>query len=197
MFGLPKSLVYAAELVCVFMGAKQISMVQYDSPNELQWKFPLVHDIIKRLAIALQQRPQLDLHLSITKYRENRSLILSRRTNAQLVELLRPLGQAQALHIVPFPDEPNFDYKQQIFNSYWNGLILGYPVPFIQSYCLSLTNELSDDDIESEGNRAQQAATDYFRRIVEEGPSNSWPHPIGLAEANPDILEDYMEASNL
>ena len=38
-----RPLVYAAELVCLLIGAKGVVMLQYDTPSEHQWKFPAVH----------------------------------------------------------------------------------------------------------------------------------------------------------
>ena len=199
---IPKSFVYAAELVCVLAGAKQVAMIQYDSPNEMQWKFPLVPEISSLVVTSLRHRPELDLHVSENSYREEyHTLLISRRAAAVLGGLLRPPGKAQALHLLPFPDDPDFSgdtekiYRHQVFNSWWNGLILGYPVHFIRTYCSGITHEIDDVAIQEEGKRAEQAASDYFRRYATEGPSNALPIEIGFKEGHRDILDDVIETA--
>jgi len=44
--GLPPQFVYAAEILCVFMGHKLAVMVQVDSVSESQTKFPLVNELM-------------------------------------------------------------------------------------------------------------------------------------------------------
>ena len=41
--------------------------------------------------------------------------------------------QAQALHPLPYPDseKPEPDWRKQIYNAWWNGVILGYPEYFV------------------------------------------------------------------
>ena len=138
--------------------------------------------------------------MSENSYREEyRTLLISRRAAAVLGGLLRPSGQAQALHLLPFPDDPEFVgdtelvYRQQVFNSWWNGLILGYPVHFIRSYCSGITHEIDEVAILEEGKRAEQAAGDYFRRYATEGPSIALPREIGFSEGHRDILDEVIK----
>lgn len=72
-----------------------------------------------------------------------------RKNRKNLVDALLPYNQAQALHPVPYPNESEGgedlrrDWEAQIFNSFVNGIILGYPQHFVQNYCESFHNGLS------------------------------------------------------
>ena len=41
-------------------------------------------------------------------------------------------------------DDPSLneqEYRKQIYNSFWNGNLLGYPVRFVESYCRDFHND--------------------------------------------------------
>lgn len=48
---LPQPLIYAAEIICLLKGMKPVVMIQYKSPSEHQWKFPLVRDLIASITL--------------------------------------------------------------------------------------------------------------------------------------------------
>ena len=91
-----------------------------------------------------------------------------------MLHLLRPNQTAQALHIVPFPSEAgegegnavkmNIILREQIYNSWWNGYLLGYPVRFVDSYLRSFHTKLSAEGIGQEIQRAQRDVEKYFQQ---------------------------------
>lgn len=154
---LPASLVYAAEFVCVLIGSKPAVMIQYDSSSDEQWKFPLMNELTNNLMKIIIEHNVTSpntypLHYRTTYYKEAGTLIVYRKSREYLVDALRPFGNVvQALHPMPYPDNTSEDklqkdYKEQIYNAWWNGYILGYPQRFIDSYCLDFHNPLSRDD---------------------------------------------------
>lgn len=50
-------------------------------------------------------------------------------------------------------DDPSLneqEYREQIYNSYWNGNLLGYPARFVESYCRDFHNEHIDIKLKEE-----------------------------------------------
>ena len=96
--------------------------------------------------------------------------IIYRTKERDFLNLLVPNNTAQALHIVPFPSEARDDdaakmdeiLREQIYNSYWNGFLLGYPVRFVESYLRSFHTNLSQEGIAQEMHRAQRDVQRYF-----------------------------------
>ena len=150
---LPSPLVYAAEIVCLLMGAKPVVMIQYTTPSEHQWKFPLVQSLVRVIAANIYAAEHTEdkvapaLGMRIFSYRDDKSLILFRGNREYLVDALMPRNQSQALHPTPYPDESGpmvqEEYRLQVYNSYWNGFVLGYPLGFVNVYCEDFHNPLS------------------------------------------------------
>ena len=82
-------------------------------------------------------------------------------------------GQAQALHIAPYPDSNESDpiktrqvYREQIYNSWWNGYLLGYPEHFIDSYCFTFYNEqMSLEEKQEQVRLAKRDTKAYFKTM--------------------------------
>ena len=96
---LPSPLVYAAEIVCLLMGAKPVVMIQYATPSEHQWKFPLVQQLVRAIAATVLTSGIKDysdddsppeLGIRIFSYRNDKSLILFRKNRKYLVDALIP-----------------------------------------------------------------------------------------------------------
>jgi hypothetical protein len=109
------------------------------------------------------------VHYQINTYGSDQTLLFYRQTTEPLLHLLLPHHTAQALHIVPYPSEGDGSQesqerilKEQIFNSWWNGYLLGYPDFMIDSYCHSFHSELSDEDKRREALRAKTFTLNYF-----------------------------------
>ena len=102
---LPQALIYAAEILCVLVGAKPAVMVQYTSPTELQHKFPLVAELSRGVVTAATLLPDgaWDVGYSVDKYRADETLVIFRSQLSALHDALLPRGQAQALHPIPYP----------------------------------------------------------------------------------------------
>jgi hypothetical protein len=188
--------------------------IQYTSSSDHQWKFPLVAQLSKAI-MAGQHAGAADtsasagipsgtsaglselsrVNTSINVYmQKDETLLISRKDTAHIPDLLRPKGTAQALHIVPYPSEagdnpsPNAMQEileKQIFNSYWNGVVLGYPEHFIDSYCRSFHTSLTPDKIEGQKNLAKIKVNEYFRT---HGLKKT---PIALG-SGPNILTDSL-----
>ena len=133
-----------------------------------------------------------DINFHVNKYHNDESLILYRKHRRHLADSLKPFHrQAQALHIVPYPnhyatdekaeeEENNDSYEggrktkkreeyyikkaneEQIYNSWWNGYVLGYPEQFIDSYCRTFHNELSEESKIKLSHRAKRDIMVYF-----------------------------------
>jgi hypothetical protein len=163
---LPRALVYAAEIVCVLMGSKPMAMIQYLTPSDHQWKFPLVQKLaMKILSTKLTHPDLIDVNATITTLGKDKTLILHRSNRKYLVDLLLPLGEAQALHPGPYLDHNNLRYsqQQQIYNAWWNGFILGYPTSFIDSYCMTFQSDLNREERMEQIANAKANAERYFR----------------------------------
>jgi hypothetical protein len=101
--------------------------------------------------VRLHENFDLDYH--INTYHEDVTLIIFNKNQRRLAESLKPYKGAQALHIAPYPEnspgnvsENKRIYEQQVYNSWWNGLVLGYPQHVVEHYCLDLYVELSQEE---------------------------------------------------
>jgi hypothetical protein len=89
-----------------------------------------------------------------------------------MLDLILPNNTAQALHIVPFPseagegDNAKMDrvLREQIYNSWWNGYLLGYPIRFINSYLTGFHTKLGPGAIQEEMQRAQSDVGEHFAK---------------------------------
>ena len=77
------------------------------------------------------------------------------------------------MHIVPYPPaveefgQSSVDaaHAEQVHNSYFNGIILGYPQRFVETYCKDLPNKLN----ESQLRRALNAGKDEVASVIQSG----------------------------
>eukprot|EP00981_Chlorochromonas_danica_P002144 scaffold428_cov168-Ochromonas_danica.AAC.9 len=150
---MPQVLVYAGELLCLIAGGKPVVMVQYTSPTDHQWKFPLVEKLTRGIVAAKEVFGE-SLGIDYTTfYSGQEETVIFYRTNRRyLVDLLRPYHEAQALHLLPIVDvsntliDHNAGWREQIYNAAWNGLVLGYPSYFVSSYCNDFPNSLTTEE---------------------------------------------------
>lgn len=171
---LPKALVYAAEIMCVLMGAKPLTLIQYTTPNDHQWKHPLVRELSTAIVKSkLLLGDQLDVEFRIAKYSRDETLVFYRKSREYIYESLLPQHQAQALHPAPYPDSknPRPDEEKQIFYAWWNGFVLGYPEHFIDSYCRSFHNGLTEDERDQQSIVAKKDVKEYFTKLSIQNPS--------------------------
>jgi hypothetical protein len=104
------------------------------------------------------------------KYFSDETVVIYRLNRSYLVDQLLPRNTSQALHIVPYPSEVVDNDKirmekilqDQIYNSWWNGYLLGYPDYFIDSYCFSFHTTLSRGQIEQQVRRAKSDVHKFF-----------------------------------
>lgn len=150
---IPEPLVYAAEIVCVLMGYKPVAMVQYTSPSDDQTVYPLVRQLCDHIvALGELLGDAFPVRWRVFKFLEkatglvHESLILYRSNRKNLVDALIPRGDvAQALHILPFlagAENRTRVLEEQIYNSYWNGMVLGYPPNMVEAYITSFHSDL-------------------------------------------------------
>jgi hypothetical protein len=187
---LPRSLVYAAEILCVLLGAKPVTMIQYESSSDMQWKFPLVNDLSSNIiSLKALLGPQFEFDYRVNIYKDAETLIIFRKSREYLVNALVPFNQSQALHPMPYPnnDNPIPDWKLQIYNSWWNGYVLGYPERFIDSYCQSFHNGLDIDLKNIEIKNAKKDVKKYFNKGI-----NKKVTEINFG-TDPSISEDYFK----
>ena len=122
-------------------------MIQFTSSSDHQWKFPLVTELSQAILHAkVFLGKEFDIDYRINVYREAETLIFYRTHRKYLADYLVPYNQSQALHPMPYPDDNNPipDWEKQIYNSWWNGFVLGYPKRFIDSYCERFHNGLPE-----------------------------------------------------
>lgn len=116
------------------------------SPSESQWKFPLVRELSQAIVATKNLLGDaLDVKYEVFKYNKDESLIIYRTNRTWVADNLAPCcKQAQALHPLPYPDTSRLfeDNKLQIYYAAWNGLLLGYPDYFVESYCETFHNSL-------------------------------------------------------
>lgn len=55
-------------------------------------------------------------------------------------------------------------WSTQVYNSWWNGYLLGYPERFVDSYCRDLTSELNSTIVESQIEAARRDAIAFLGR---------------------------------
>lgn len=135
--------------ICTFTNFRSVSQIQYTTSSDHQWKFPLVQELVRAIIAAkVQLGGALDLSYETFRYRSDETLIVYRTGRKYLVDNLLPHHQAQALHPVPYPEESRLqeDEREQIYNSAWNGFVLGYPGFFVESYCETFHNGLSVEE---------------------------------------------------
>ena len=80
----------------------------------------------------------------------------------------------QALHIVPYPpsedefgiESVNAAHEEQVHNSYFNGIVLGYPQRFVETYCKDLPNKLSESQLRRGLNAGKAAITEALNSGV-------------------------------
>lgn len=166
---IPQALIYAAEILCTVVGSKPVVLIQYTSPSDHQWKFPLVQELsqallllhslkaeVKKLPSPLTPHDRLikslNLETATFVYRADETLVFYHKDALPLVRALLPKNVTQALHPLPYElaedaseAEKEKNWKEQIFNAAWNGLILGYPHYFIQRYCEEYHNPLTSE----------------------------------------------------
>lgn len=162
---IPDPLVYAAEILCLLIGSKPVTMIQFTSSTDQQWKFPLVTELSQAILHAKAfVGDKFDIDYRIHEYRDAETLILYRRHRSYLVDYLLPFNKSQALHPMPYPDNDNplSDWKKQIYNSWWNGYVLGYPSRFVDSYCESFHNGLQYEDKKIQINKAKIDVKKHF-----------------------------------
>lgn len=76
----------------------------------------------------------------------------------------------QALHIVPYPPPAaefgiasvNAAHEEQVHNSFFNGVILGYPRRFVDAYCKDLPNKLSEGQFLRGINAAKESVASFI-----------------------------------
>ena len=178
---MPAPFVYAAEIICVLIGSKPIVMIQVSSSSDHQLKFPLVKFLSHRIVNSVKQIPDFPLGYFKSIYHSDETLVIFNKKQALLAELLVPYRQAQALHIAPYPDDPADNdriFEIQIYNSWWNGFVLGYPERFIDSYCLDFHNEIST----IERGRLMRNAKSDILSVFSEYNLTAAPIQIGLNE---------------
>ena len=162
---IPDPLVYAAEILCLLIGSKPATMIQFTSTTDHQWKFPLVTELSQAIIYAKTlMGDKFDIDYRIHEYRESETLIFYRRHRSYLVDYLLPVNQSQALHPMPYPDSDNPapDWEKQIYNSWWNGYVLGYPSRFVDSYCESFHNGLELENKKIQINKAKNDVKKHF-----------------------------------
>lgn len=87
---IPQSLVYAGELMCLLAGGKPLVMVQYTSPSDHQWKFPLVQKLTRGIVAAKEVLgDRLDIGYTVFSYGSEETLVLYRSSRKHLMESLR------------------------------------------------------------------------------------------------------------
>lgn len=122
----------------------------------------------------------LDLDYEVFRYRNDETLIIYRSGKKYLAGHLLPHKQAQALHPVPYPDDSRLlkDEREQIYNSAWNGFVLGYPGFFVESYCESFHNSLSLE----EKRRQLTLAEHHFQQAMLKGKHPTPVIKLGSSE---------------
>lgn len=149
--------------------------IQYTTTADHQWKFPLVLELTQSI---LAGRLLLDplasaIDVQYNTYQVTSETVIFYRTKQRpMLDLILPNNTAQALHIVPFPSEAGEGdaakmdavLREQIYNSWWNGYLLGYPTRFIDSYLTSFHTKLSAGAIQEEVQRAQRDVRSHFQK---------------------------------
>jgi len=174
---LPEPFIYAAEIACVLKGTKPVAMVQITSPSEDQTVYPFVRELCEHIVTmrAMLGPEQFPVDWRVFKYTypatgvDHETLMVYRTTRVNLLNAMRPDGDvAQALHILPFPTNDDAqqrekDLREQLFLSYWNGKMLGYPDNMIEVYIRDFNTELPQAARNEEIQRGRTAVDAFFR----------------------------------
>lgn len=165
---IPQALLYAGEFLCVLIGSKPIVLMQYTTPSEHQWKFPLVQELSQQLVAmhaAWRDSETFPFRWAVFKYFNDETLVVYHRDAAIRVHALLPVNQTQALHPAPYEPPAGASerqredfHREQIYNAAWNGLMLGYPSFFVLRYCEEFHNPL---DVVLKEEEYQKALRDY------------------------------------
>lgn len=190
---MPQQLVYLAELVCVLIGSKPFTMIQFSSTgDDHQWKFPLTLRLARKIIAYASTDPTCLIGFEKFAYKSDETLVVFHKNSQHLIYQLLPYRNAQALHIAPYPDskasiaENMPIYETQVYNSWWNGVVLGYPERFIEGYCKGMISELSAERKVEVTALARSDVAAHFRRI------GSKPAVIGLGQ-NPEIDRRFWD----
>ena len=108
-----------------------------------------------------------DVEIAKYKYRKDESLVLYRKNRTYVAESLLPYKESQALHPIPYSDinNPKSDWEKQIYHAWWNGYMLGYPVRFVESYCIAFNNGLTKNEKVVQMDLAKEDAIKYLKDI--------------------------------
>ena len=129
--------------------------------------------------------PLVDIQFRIHTYHSDEALVIYRADKEWLADMLLPKGQAQALHIAPYSSQVYADQQlieseiseprkkkllrevleSQIYNSWWNGYVLGYPEAFIDSYCRDFHSDLDEDAKVKVANKAKTIMKKLYHNI--------------------------------
>ena len=186
---MPQQLIYLAEVVCLLIGSKPVTMIQYSSSSDHQWKFPLTYYVTQHIITFANSVPNFEIDYRINRYGNEETLVLYHKNHEDLAAALLPLNQAQALHIVPYPENLSADgnrniYEAQVYNSWWNGHLLGYPESFIDQYCLSLQSNISRAEKELQIEKARDDWTVHAKNLK----------PVQIRQGlNPPVISDFWD----
>jgi len=194
---MPQALLYATEILCVLLGYKPLTLIQYSSPSEHQWKFPMVRELSQSIVAAkMLLGDQLDVGMRKNKYRDDETLVFYRSAREYVNQGLLPKFESQALHPLPYPDseKPEPDWKLQIFNAWWNGVMLGYPEYFVDSYCESFHNGLSQDERVVQMRHAKASIVRYLQSIGKSLPVIGRGMEPPIDEAHFQLIADMAQS---
>ncbi len=141
----------------------------------------------------------LDFDFQVFKYGNDESLIIYRKEREYVAEGLVPHGkQAQALHPLPYPDSSRLtqDHKLQIYNSAWNGLMLGYPDYFVDSYCDTFHNALDLTEKRKQARTAKADFKSYMTKIRKEPLTIHMGLDAPINEKHFDFIVDAATGAN-
>jgi hypothetical protein len=60
----------------------------------------------------------------------------------------------------------NAAHLEQVYNSYFNGIILGYPPNFVETYCNDLPNKLTESQVRASIFKARQHTIDLINNGI-------------------------------
>ena len=166
--------------------------MQYVTPSDDQHKFPLIRELVRgiRLSSLLPGNRTAgsageQIRLRVHSYHGDEALVIYRADKEWLADLLLPRRQAQALHIAPYSSQVYADQglvesqvsearkkkllrevlEAQIYNSWWNGYVLGYPESFIDSYCRDFHSDLEEEAKMRVAGKAKAAVQKLYNNI--------------------------------
>jgi len=133
----------------------------------------MVQELVRSIVSARQVAgASFAIGYEVFRYRSDETLILYRAHRHSLALSLLPMREAQALHPVPYPDnsagadatKQQLDWRAQIYNSAFNGFVLGYPDYFVRSYCEDFHNSL---DVWVKREQFRLAERDFQSKILQ------------------------------